>query len=65
MSWFSEVQLGPPIEVFALTKAYNEDTYESKVNLGVGGKAVEFIEFFVGFLEHCVLWLFIFSLSNQ
>lgn len=36
MSWFSEVQLGPPIEVFALTKAYNEDTYESKVNLGVG-----------------------------
>ncbi|CAH1237325.1 unnamed protein product [Diabrotica balteata] len=36
MSWFSEVELGPPVEVFALTKAYNDDTFDKKVNLGVG-----------------------------
>lgn len=37
MSRFSEVKLGPPIEVFALNKAYAEDNFENKVNLGVGG----------------------------
>ncbi|XP_018561316.1 aspartate aminotransferase, cytoplasmic-like isoform X2 [Anoplophora glabripennis] len=36
MSWFSDVQFGPPIEVFAITKAFNEDTYDLKVNLGIG-----------------------------
>ncbi|XP_057653406.1 aspartate aminotransferase, cytoplasmic [Diorhabda carinulata] len=36
MSLFNEVELGPPVEVFALTKAFNEDTYDKKVNLGVG-----------------------------
>ncbi|KAJ8940037.1 hypothetical protein NQ314_010869 [Rhamnusium bicolor] len=36
MSWFSDVQLGPPIEVFALSKQYNDDDFEQKVNLGVG-----------------------------
>ncbi|CAH1176032.1 unnamed protein product [Phaedon cochleariae] len=36
MSWFSEVQQGSPVEVFALTKAYNDDIFENKVNLGVG-----------------------------
>lgn len=39
MSRFSEVRLGPPIEVFALNKAYAEDTFEQKVSLGVGGKS--------------------------
>lgn len=38
MSVFSVVQEGAPIEVFALTKAYQDDLYEKKVNLGVGGK---------------------------
>ena len=33
---FSGIKLGPPIEVFALQKAFTEDTYEKKVNLAVG-----------------------------
>lgn len=33
---FSGVNLGPPIEVFALQKAYVDDTFENKVNLAVG-----------------------------
>lgn len=37
MSVFSDVKEGAPIEVFALNKAYQDDTYEKKVNLGVGG----------------------------
>lgn len=36
MSWFSSVEQGPPIEVFALTKQYTEDDFPQKVNLGVG-----------------------------
>ncbi|KAK4879870.1 hypothetical protein RN001_008016 [Aquatica leii] len=35
-SVFNQVPLGPPIEVFALTEAYNKDSFEKKVNLGVG-----------------------------
>lgn len=38
MSLFCGVDQAPPVEVFALTKQYNEDPYESKVSLGVGGK---------------------------
>lgn len=34
---FAAVQQGPPIEVFALTKAFVDDTVPEKVNLGVGG----------------------------
>lgn len=37
MSRFSDVKQGPPIEVFALNKAYQDDTFDKKVNLGVGG----------------------------
>ncbi|XP_076241919.1 glutamate oxaloacetate transaminase 1 [Calliopsis andreniformis] len=33
---FSGIKLGPPIEVFALQKAFVEDTYEKKVNLSIG-----------------------------
>lgn len=36
---FSEVQTAPPIEVFAVVKAFNEDTFEKKVNLSIGGKS--------------------------
>ena len=36
-SRFAEVKTAPPIEVFALNRAYMEDTFENKVNLGVGG----------------------------
>lgn len=35
-SWFENVPVAPPIEVFALTAAFNEDTHPQKVNLGVG-----------------------------
>ena len=35
---FSSVQIAPPIEVFALIAAYNEDNHPDKVNLSVGGK---------------------------
>lgn len=33
---FSGINLGPPIEVFALQKAFVDDTYENKVNLAIG-----------------------------
>jgi aspartate aminotransferase len=36
MSRFADVELAPPIEVFALTRQFNEDTHPKKVNLGVG-----------------------------
>ncbi|KAJ8973160.1 hypothetical protein NQ317_017111 [Molorchus minor] len=38
MSWFSEVELGPPIEVFALTKQYTEDAFEQKTYRTSEGK---------------------------
>jgi len=41
ISRFEEVEAGAPIEVFALTAAYNADTNSSKVNLGVGAYRTE------------------------
>ncbi|KAL3280845.1 hypothetical protein HHI36_004074 [Cryptolaemus montrouzieri] len=41
MSKFNSVSLGPPIEVFELNRAYNEDTFKNKVNLGVGAYRTE------------------------
>lgn len=38
MSRFSVVEAAPPVEIFALSKAYKEDTSEKKVDLGIGGK---------------------------
>jgi aspartate aminotransferase len=35
-SWFENVETAPPIEVFALTQAFNEDSNSDKVNLSVG-----------------------------
>ncbi|XP_019864942.1 aspartate aminotransferase, cytoplasmic [Aethina tumida] len=35
-TWFSNVIEGPPIEVFALNKAFAEDKFPEKVSLGVG-----------------------------
>lgn len=35
-SVFSDVQQAPPIEVFALTRAFTEDTFDKKVNLSAG-----------------------------
>ena len=36
-SKFAFVENAPPIEVFALNKAYVDDNFPQKVNLGVGG----------------------------
>ncbi|XP_033214547.1 aspartate aminotransferase, cytoplasmic [Belonocnema kinseyi] len=33
---FTGIDLGPPIEVFALQKAFVDDTHENKVNLAIG-----------------------------
>lgn len=41
-SIFSDIEVGPKIEVFALNKAYQEDPSPVKVNLGVGGKLFTF-----------------------
>ncbi|XP_048249252.1 aspartate aminotransferase, cytoplasmic-like isoform X1 [Haliotis rufescens] len=35
-SIFKDVEMAPAIEVFQLTRRYNEDTFPQKVNLGVG-----------------------------
>lgn len=37
-SVFDVVENGPPIEVFALNRAFTSDESSAKVNLGVGGK---------------------------
>ncbi|RWS00991.1 aspartate aminotransferase: cytoplasmic-like protein [Dinothrombium tinctorium] len=36
MSRFAEVPAAPPVEIFALSKAYKEDTFPNKVDLGIG-----------------------------
>lgn len=35
-SCFEKVEVGPPIEVFALNRLFNEDTHPQKASLGVG-----------------------------
>jgi len=37
---FSNVELAPPVEVFALVAAYNDDNHDQKVNLGIGGSCI-------------------------
>ncbi|XP_035226908.1 aspartate aminotransferase, cytoplasmic-like [Stegodyphus dumicola] len=36
MSRFSCVEAAPPVEIFALNKAYKEDSFPDKVDLGIG-----------------------------
>lgn len=36
MSWFAQVAPTAPIEIFALARAFREDTYADKVDLGIG-----------------------------
>lgn len=45
-SVFSDVPMGAPIEVFALSKRYNEDPNPNKVDLGVGGMSTSSIYFY-------------------
>ncbi|KAL1447464.1 hypothetical protein WDU94_013957, partial [Cyamophila willieti] len=40
-SLFSSVEQGPPIEVFAVNKAFLDDTHPAKVNLSVGAYRTE------------------------
>lgn len=51
-SCFSCVEMGPPIEVFALNKSFLEDKHPHKVNLGVGGK----VTMMTGVMRKCV-WI--------
>lgn len=39
---FCGIKLGPSIEVFAIHKAFLEDTHEKKVNLSIGGMLQNF-----------------------
>ena len=41
-SWFSEVKVAEPIEVFQLTDLFKADSHPDKVNLGVGGNMLCF-----------------------
>lgn len=36
MSWFDQVPATAPIEIFALSRAYKEDSFAKKVDLGIG-----------------------------
>lgn len=36
-SRFTGIEVGPPIEIFALNKIYTDDSFEQKVNLTIGG----------------------------
>lgn len=40
---FTNIELGPPIEVFALQKTYVDDKFENKVSLAVGGRLTYYI----------------------
>lgn len=44
-SLFSTVDPAPPVEIFALHKAYHEDNYAMKVDLTIGGKYLFFSQF--------------------
>lgn len=37
---FNGIELGPPIEVFALSKAFTDDPHTPKVNLTIGGENI-------------------------
>jgi len=39
-SLFSNVEMSPPIEVFALIAQFNQDQHPDKVNVSVGGKMI-------------------------
>lgn len=52
-SVFANVEVGPKIEVFALTKAYQEDPSMVKVNLSVGGKLFTSFEC-MSYLIYCM-----------
>lgn len=53
-SKFSFVETAPPIEVFAINRAYAEDTFPQKVNLGVGGN-LHILELLLNFVVSFLL----------
>lgn len=61
---FSGIELGPPIEVFALQKAYVDDTFENKVNLAVGGNI--YLHISLNIFQNSIFWVFFsFLLSGK
>lgn len=47
MSVFTNVELGPPVVIFALNKACLDDKFPKKVNLTIGGKFyIKFIDLY-------------------
>lgn len=46
ISRFTGIELGPPIEVFALQKTFVDDKFENKVSLVIGGKLIIITFFF-------------------
>lgn len=62
MSRFQVVEAAPPVEIFALSKAYREDTYPKKVDLGIGGS---FLRPFPPPVMTCLLFCFIFLIIQD
>jgi hypothetical protein len=61
-SRFAEVTQDPVIEVFELTRQFNEDTHPQKVNLGVGCKRL-LLNYFLNFCYCCQIILIILVLK--
>jgi aspartate/tyrosine/aromatic aminotransferase len=61
---FSELSQDPPIEVFELTRQFNEDSHPNKVNLGVGCTNLNMINLAISF-EKISLLLFSQSLQGR
>jgi aspartate aminotransferase len=55
-SRFSELTQDPPIEVFELTRQFNEDTHPNKVNLGVGCNLVQIINVIFYYILYILLF---------
>lgn len=51
---FTGIELGPPIEVFALSKAFQDDPQSTKVNLTIGGKKFSSVLLFMKNTYFCV-----------
>jgi len=49
-TFFNSVELAPPVEVFALVAAFNEDNHAQKVNLSIGGNSCS--QYFMDLWNH-------------
>lgn len=62
-SIFAGVEQGPAIEVFALNRAFQEDSNPKKANLGVGGKFLLSTTYFIVCHAACAIYYLL--LVNQ